>query len=543
VSVHDVNFASVINLHEELLRNDGVQTPGPLYVTLGTKPDFAKRLANLSAGAADGKGISDLISWDEESENFEEDEQSVHAADKELLENTNQNADGLNESTENHENDLVDKDAEEEELAENLNSEDTGNNTEDAEAPEDNNGEQVPGHHDRHATSYNTSTLLNSRDQHVAHDYHSTAQTADVSDYSKDGLDEDGDLIDYEDEEYEQSRETSASANDDSSGKQNGNSPHFIKLCTGLASCTCPPCMRHPLIYDEEKIPALDQRSLSPAVEEDEHHVEPHSNAFHSPSIHSDHYRDDNANREPGNEDDDFPGYQNHEEYEGDGAFAHEQTGEENMQDGEDFHVSYDGIKEEDEGKNSNVVADGIAANTEDFFNPPEFDYQQEATETRDDDLEEIDYNTTGQDSADIGHADHPIASAVEDQGPKGFAISGDDQDADEISYEEADIPDSNESERTLIADESAQDLKIDESRQEHDDEINYDTDDQQDLNHPSEQKAIIEASSISNGHTGKRQRADVEDATDRASKRMCSRSICSTISNVPLIESKRARS
>lgn len=540
MSVHDVNFASVINLHEELLRNDGVHTPGPLYVTLGTKPDFAKRLANLAAGAADGKGMSDLISWDEESENFEEDEQSVHVVDKKLLEITNQDADGLNESTGNHENDLVDKGAEEEELAENVNSEkDTGNN---AEASEDN-GEQMPRHHDRHATSDNTSPLLSSRDQHVTHDYHPTAQTADVSDYPKDGLDEDGDLIDYEDEEYEQSRETSASANDGSSGGKNGNSPHFIKPCTGLTSCSCPPCMRHPLIYDEEKIPALDQQSLSPAAEEDEHHVEPDSNAFHSPSIHSDHYLDDNANREAGNDDDDFPGYQDHEGYESDGPFVHEQTGEENVQDGEDYHVSYDGIKEKDEGKNGNVIADGIAANTEDFFNPPELDRQREATETSDDDLEEIDYNTTGQDSADIGHTDYPIASAVGDPRPQGFTISGDGQDADEISYEEAGIPDSNESERTLIADESAQDLKIDESRQEHDDEINYDTDDQQDLDNPSEQKATIEASSISNGHTGKRQRADVEDVTDRASKRMYSRSVCSIISNVPLIESKRARS
>ena len=527
MSVHDVNLASVIDLHEKLLRNDGVQTPGPLYVTLGTKPDFAKRLVNLANGAADGKGMSDLISWEEESENFEEDEQSVHVGDKEPLENTNQNTEGFNESTENDENDLVAEGAEEGRLPENVNSEkDTGNNAEDAEAPEENSGEQMPEHHDRPSTSDNNSPLVNSQDQRVTHDDLSTAQTADISDYSKDGLDEDGDLIDYDDEEYEQNRETSASANVDSSGKQNGNSPHFIKPCTGLSSCSCPPCMRHPLIYDEEKIPSLDQRSLSPAAEEDEHHIQPDSNARHSPSIHSDHYSGENATPEADDEDDDFSGYQDHEEYEGDEAFAHEQTGEENVQDGEAFHASYDSTKEEDEGKNGNVVTDGIATNAEDSFNPPELDHQQEATETRDDDLEEIDYNTTGQDSADIVHADHPIASAVENQGSKRIAVSRDDQDADEISYEEADIPDSNESERTLIADESAQDLNIDESGQEHNDEINYDTDDQQDLKNPSEQKVTIEASPISNGQTGKRQRVDAEDVMDRASKRMCSCSV-----------------
>jgi hypothetical protein len=523
----------VIDLHERLLRNDGVQTPGPLYVTLGTKPDFAKRLANLVTGAAGGKGMSDLISWDEESENFEEDEQSVHVGEKEPLDNSDQNAEGLNESTKSHENNLVDESAEEEQLPE-VNSEQ--NKVKDTEAPEDNSGEHMPEDHSLPATSDDISPLVNSRDQRVTDDYHSTVQTADVSDYSKDGLDEDGDLIDYEDEEYEQSRETSASANIDSSGKQNGNSPHFIMLCTGLASCMCPPCRKLPLIYDEEKNPALDQRSLSPADNIDEHHIQPESDARHGPSIHSKQYLGENANHEADDEDDDFSGYQEDAEHEDDEVLAHEQIGEE-------FHVSYDGVKEEDEGKNGNVVADGIVTNIEDFFNPPEFDHQPEATDTREDDLEEIDYDTTGQDSADISHADHPLASAVEDQRSKIFAFSGDDQDADEISYEEADIPDSNESERTLIADESAQDLNIDKSGQEHDDEINYDTDDQQDLNKPSEQNAIIEASPISNGHIGKRQREDAEDATDRASKRMCSFPVWSTISNMSIIESKLARS
>ena len=530
MSVHDVNFASVIDLHERLQRNDGAQIPESLYVTLGTKPDFAKRLANLVAGAADGKGMSDLISWDEGSEIFEEDEQSVHVGEKDPLQNTDRNPDDLNESTENHENDLVEG-AEEENLLENVNSEqNTGSNTEDAEALEGNNGEQILEAYDRPATSDNPSTLVNSRDQLVTHDYHSTAQTGDVSDYSKDGLDEDGDLIDYEDEEYEQSRETSASANVDSSGKHNGNSPYFITPCSGLASCSCPPCMRHPLIYDEEKIPALNQHSLSPTAEEDEHHLHSNSRNRHSPSIHSDQYPGENANRETDDEEDDFSGYQEHKEQEDDEALAHYQTGEENVHDVEEFHVSYDGVKEEDEGTNGNVMADGIATNIEDFFNPPELDHQLEATGTRDDDLEEIDYNITSQDSAGIGHTDHPIASAVENQGSKSFTVTGDDQDADEISYEEADIPDSNESELTLIADESAQGLNIDETGQEHGDEINYDTDDQQDLNNLSQRKATIEASPISNGHTGKRQRADAEDATDRASKRMCSCSVWSTI-------------
>jgi hypothetical protein len=502
MSVHDVNFASVIDLHERLQRNDRVQTPGPLYVTLGTKPDFAKRLANLVAGASEGKGMSDLITWDEESDDFDE-----NVGDKEQLEVTDQQAEGLNASAKIHENDFAGEGAEEEQPPERVDSEqNTGSTAEGVETPEDHSGKPIPEDQDRLATSDNVSSQVN------------------VSEYSKDGLDEDGDLIDYEDEEYEQSPETSTSANVDSSGKQYGNALHLITPCSRRASCTCPR-MKHPLIYDEENKSELDQHSPAPAPEEDGHHGQLGPNAPYSPSIHSNQYHGENANREADNEEGDSSGYQEHDEYEGDEGLAHEQTGEES-------YVSYDGIQEEDEGKNGNVVADDIASNAQEVLDPhpPELDHQPEATETRDDDLEEIDYNSTGQDFVGFEQTDHSMASAVENQGSASLAADRHDYEDEEISYEEADIPDSNESERTLIADESAPDFNpdfnFDETKQEQNDEINYDTDDQQELNHPSNQKAITESSPLSNGHTGKRQRADAEDATDRASKRMCSCSV-----------------
>jgi hypothetical protein len=514
MSVHDVNFASVIDLHERLQRNDGVQSPGPLYVTLGTKPDFAKRLANLVAGAAEGKGMSDLISWDEESDDFDE-----NVGDKEQLEVTDQHAEGLNASAKIHENDFAGEGAEEEQSPERVDSEqNTGSAAEGVKAPEDHSGKPMPEDHGRLATSDNVSSQVN------------------VSEYSKDGLDEDGDLIDYEDEEYEQSRETSTSANVDSSGKQHGNALHFITPCSGRASCTCP-CMKHPLIYDEENKSELDQHPPAPAPEEDGHHGQLDPNAPHSPSIHSDQYHGENANHEADNEEGDSSGYQEHDEYEGDEGLAHEQTGEE-------FYISYDGIQEEDEGKNGNVAGD-IASSAQEVLDPypPEPDHQPEATETRDGDLEEIDYNSTGQDFEGFEQTDYAMASAVGNQGSASLAADKHDHEGEEISYEEADIPDSNESERTLIADESAPDFNFDETKQEQNDEINYDTDDQQELNYSSNQNAITESSPLSNGHTGKRQRADAEDATDRASKRMCSCSVWLTISNDPTTESKRARS
>ncbi len=511
----------MIHLHERLLRNDGVETPGPLYVTLGTKPDFAKRLANLAVGAAAGKGMSDIVSWDEESEDFEE-----NVTEDEQLQVTDQNSGPLNASIGNEKNSHVGEGAVEEQLPENVDSEQsTESEADDAAVPEDHNGGQMPQDHNRPATSDNISPVVDGSDQGLTQETHPTAQAAEASNYFKDGLDEDGDLIDYEDEEYGQSRENSASANIDSSGKQNGNSPDFILRCSGLASCMCPSCMKHPLIYDEEKNSVLDQHLLSPAPEEKEQHIQPDSNSRQSPSIHSDQYHGENLNQEADNEDGDFAGYEEHEEYEVDNLLAHEQTGEDDVQDGEEFQVSYECLQEEnDSGRNGNLVEDDVATNAQGFFNSPELDYQSEAAETGDGESEEIDYDKTGQESAIIGQTDHLGASAVETEGSRSLGAGRYDQDDDEISYEDADILDSNESERTLIADESAPDFNLDETEQAQNDEINYDTDDQQELKHSAEQEATSEASHISNGYSGKRQRADVEDATDRASKRMCCR-------------------
>jgi hypothetical protein len=48
-----------------LLHNDGVESPRPFCIQFGVRPNVLKRLANLAAGAAEGKGLSELISWAE----------------------------------------------------------------------------------------------------------------------------------------------------------------------------------------------------------------------------------------------------------------------------------------------------------------------------------------------------------------------------------------------------------------------------------------------------------------------------------------------
>lgn len=70
--IDKVTFEELVYLHQQLLRNDGIDSPGPLHFTLGTRPEFAKRFVGLLAGASEGKGLSELIPRDEQSENYDD---------------------------------------------------------------------------------------------------------------------------------------------------------------------------------------------------------------------------------------------------------------------------------------------------------------------------------------------------------------------------------------------------------------------------------------------------------------------------------------
>jgi hypothetical protein len=66
--LHDISLTKILTLREKLLRNDGVESFRPMYIILGTRTNFSKRLESLIAGAAEGKGLSELVPWDEHSE-------------------------------------------------------------------------------------------------------------------------------------------------------------------------------------------------------------------------------------------------------------------------------------------------------------------------------------------------------------------------------------------------------------------------------------------------------------------------------------------
>ncbi|KAI9849160.1 MAG: hypothetical protein M1837_005390 [Sclerophora amabilis] len=54
------SLSQILNLHVQLYRQDGYETPEPMYINLSTKAGFGSRLRDLTAIAEAGKGISHL---------------------------------------------------------------------------------------------------------------------------------------------------------------------------------------------------------------------------------------------------------------------------------------------------------------------------------------------------------------------------------------------------------------------------------------------------------------------------------------------------
>lgn len=67
-----MTLTQILSLHEKLWHNDGVDTPQPLYLLLGTRISFSRRFDILAEGALQGKGMSEFVLRDENSEVIED---------------------------------------------------------------------------------------------------------------------------------------------------------------------------------------------------------------------------------------------------------------------------------------------------------------------------------------------------------------------------------------------------------------------------------------------------------------------------------------
>ncbi|KAI9852493.1 MAG: hypothetical protein M1838_000587 [Thelocarpon superellum] len=63
---HVVTLAQILDLHVHLARLDGAEQPGPLYMSLTTRIRLPRRLEDLATAVSEGKGLSQLALWGRE---------------------------------------------------------------------------------------------------------------------------------------------------------------------------------------------------------------------------------------------------------------------------------------------------------------------------------------------------------------------------------------------------------------------------------------------------------------------------------------------
>jgi hypothetical protein len=241
-SSQDITFNQILDLRSMLLQNDGVDSPGPLYLILATRTNFSRKFASLSRSAEEGKGLSEVVYWDEHSESPEfEGVGEDGLGDEAVVETQN-----LEEASDEISN-----------LQEELQDPSLGQSS-----TKDSN--DVHGS----ATAQQTEPI------------HATALEGvetlggDAGDRNSNGdpKEEEGDLIDYSDEELEAThiRAESNTFNlpTDSSSTHNGTYTDFVSPCLKPSSCFCSKCSALIVAEEQAKDEELRRRSLSRAAED-----------------------------------------------------------------------------------------------------------------------------------------------------------------------------------------------------------------------------------------------------------------------------------
>jgi hypothetical protein len=247
-----------------LLQNDGVQPPYPFSIQLSVRPNFSTRLANLAAGAAEGKGLSELISWDEHSDSLNE------------LTEAAGDAQGKGSNTELGEQEGFEDEVEGE-------FEEAQENPDTFQAPVSG-VDLKSGPGSANTQVLNVPDLANgSSDESVAQhnalpakEPPSSPKAETIGNGTGNGeYDEDGDLIDYSDEEVESPYKSGKNATSqaikpetDSTRTQNGTYDDFISPCFKPNTCFCSKCNDLLLAEYEAINEELRRRSLSRAAED-----------------------------------------------------------------------------------------------------------------------------------------------------------------------------------------------------------------------------------------------------------------------------------
>jgi len=87
LNIQSITLNSIVELHQLLQKNDGVDDIQPLFILLDKRINSSHRLAQIAARAAEGTGLAELTMWDDGSEHLElsADDVDLHQEDQEAI--------------------------------------------------------------------------------------------------------------------------------------------------------------------------------------------------------------------------------------------------------------------------------------------------------------------------------------------------------------------------------------------------------------------------------------------------------------------------
>jgi hypothetical protein len=497
-----VTFAQIINLRDSLMRNDGVERPGPVFVTLGTKTNFYKRMATLTAGVDEGKGLSEFVSWEEVSESFGEADESGQFLEQVVgsLDDNFDHEDTL-ASTEvagvESTHTAATKNRSDGEVADSLLGS-AGNGVQSESNKEVARDLLHEGHVDRASVSLQEQGEVNLQNNER------TPERTDTSS-RQDDLDEDGDLIDYEDEEYEQAHSKPVSVGllvEDEKEMRKG-SLDFLPPCLN-PSCFCPKCIAHLLNENKAINEDLRRQSTPNATEDTDTQPSELVEVGVSPDV-------SYAHQSAFNPEDGAGGGLEHEAQNNITTLSpKEQEAEENPGITRDYQYAF-------EPNDFQATDDGVTHDRESWdgsLREHDLEEELEGEEVEEHiDLEDDEFNG-------LDHWHEFEYTNVQEPDRKLNEGKAEDANEEEISYEETfGTLDSNGSENTIAGDDPPR-ISATSSTEVTRDEINYDDEDDNQLDlAPSPETQITSETLARSESRGKRTRTETEDIVDGGSK------------------------
>ena len=260
--LYDITLTQIVNLRENLLRNDGVESSRPLCLLLGTRTHFSKRIENLTAGAAEGKGLSQYVNWDEQSESIDDLEK---ANDDGIVVEPTTDSDDVQKNSGNQDTDVPQPDDVEHDRPEEL--------------AHENESEHEPGLEPSEVEAFEHAGLPSassvSGDAFIQHpsatdDNPSVLQNSNETESLANEIYDQDDLIDYSEEEGESApevqRQVKAHSDDESRSKQG--TLNLLPPCLKPNTCFCSKCCALLLAEYEAINEDLRRRSLSRTTED-----------------------------------------------------------------------------------------------------------------------------------------------------------------------------------------------------------------------------------------------------------------------------------